>query len=270
MTALSDVRFAALRALGYTGATSDMLLAWLQDNASGVAPPPPPSGYTQNGVNSNINSFLFGFDPTAWLTVAAYTGSLWLDANDFDGQIFVFSNGSTTSMQAFFSSATNIRCQIGLGGILNFPVPDQSTGTHHYLISQQVVGAAHTASVAVDGVPISEQSTIANSLNPVLLTQLALMTFSNAVPPAESGIYVADWWLDQGYTDFTDQANIDRFQDNGVPISLGAFGQLPFGAAPLVYVGEDFVAADWNLGSNLGTGGPIDDGVAGSNVYTDV
>jgi len=30
MPQLSDVRFATLRALGYTGSTSDMLLAWLQ------------------------------------------------------------------------------------------------------------------------------------------------------------------------------------------------------------------------------------------------
>ena len=30
MAALSDLRFQALRSLGYTGATSDMLLAWLK------------------------------------------------------------------------------------------------------------------------------------------------------------------------------------------------------------------------------------------------
>ena len=30
MPALSDVRFEAMRALGFTGATSDMLLQWLQ------------------------------------------------------------------------------------------------------------------------------------------------------------------------------------------------------------------------------------------------
>jgi len=38
MPQLSDVRFAALRALGFTGSTSDMLLAWLQTFPFGGAP----------------------------------------------------------------------------------------------------------------------------------------------------------------------------------------------------------------------------------------
>jgi hypothetical protein len=42
MPQLSDVRFAALRALGFTGSTSDMLLAWLQSTPLGGTPPAVP------------------------------------------------------------------------------------------------------------------------------------------------------------------------------------------------------------------------------------
>lgn len=70
MPALSDVRFAALRSLGYTGATSDMLLAWLIDQSIAIPPAVTVPDAWANFLNENIpvgagaydrNDYWFGY-----------------------------------------------------------------------------------------------------------------------------------------------------------------------------------------------------------------
>lgn len=72
MATLTDARFDALRALGYTGATSDMLLQWLQ--ANGATSPSVPDAWVEMLAIKVLSGFT-GSRSTDWpalLTTLGY------------------------------------------------------------------------------------------------------------------------------------------------------------------------------------------------------
>ena len=62
---------------------------------------------------------------------------------------------------------------------------------------------------------------------------------------------MADWWFDRFWMDLTDPDNVKKFYDNG-PVDLGVNGEIPTGIPPVIFLGSDLVAADWNAGGALG------------------
>jgi hypothetical protein len=105
MTAMVDCRFAALRLLGHTGTTSDMLLAWLK--AEG--------GATSDSVNDawvemlTVQGFplsTYGSVQDAWwalLRSLGYTGSL----ADMEKDFWCLGGGSLASVWILLSGAWN-------------------------------------------------------------------------------------------------------------------------------------------------------------------
>ena len=89
MPTLSDDRFAALRAQGFTGATSDMLLQWLQAN-----------GATSNAVPDAwqemlaANGFTYGQRNDSWY---AFLGSLGYEGSLNDREMGFWGSGGTIS-----------------------------------------------------------------------------------------------------------------------------------------------------------------------------
>lgn len=67
---------------------------------------------------------------------------------------------------------------------------------------------------------------------------------------------MSDLWFDDSFIDFDVEANRRKFVSaSGEPVRLGTNGELPTGAAPLIFMGDTMVAADWNAGENRGTVG---------------
>lgn len=73
---------------------------------------------------------------------------------------------------------------------------------------------------------------------------------------------LAEFWMDVG-TEILEAdgtispANIAKFYNAGDPVPLGANGELPFGAAPVLYLHRDAAAAPDTFLDNLGTGGAM-------------
>jgi hypothetical protein len=79
MPALSDARFDALRALGYTGATNDMILQWLQ--ANGATSPALPDAWMEMLLFQADGAFTGGQRNDRWYTLLALNGFLAKDIN---------------------------------------------------------------------------------------------------------------------------------------------------------------------------------------------
>lgn len=67
---------------------------------------------------------------------------------------------------------------------------------------------------------------------------------------------IGDLWVSDEFIDLSATANRRKFIDgSGNPVFLGNNGELPTGTAPPIFFGSQHVTADWNAGTNLGTGG---------------
>ena len=89
MPALSDERFASLRAQGFTGATSDMLLQWLQ--ANGASANAIPDAWQEMLAS---NGFPYGQRNDSWY---AFLGSLGHEGNMNDREMGFWESGGTIS-----------------------------------------------------------------------------------------------------------------------------------------------------------------------------
>ena len=65
---------------------------------------------------------------------------------------------------------------------------------------------------------------------------------------------IAELWIDDVYTDFSNATNRDKFFNAGVPADLGADGSTPFGVAPDLYMKFVPGSLGVNSGADGGTG----------------
>lgn len=82
---------------------------------------------------------------------------------------------------------------------------------------------------------------------------------------------VADLWVNNGYIDFSIEANRrDFITEGGDSVDLGVNGETPLGSAPTIFYGSNYNAANWNSAINLGSGPNFPDDIGSGDNFTDV
>lgn len=211
--------------------------------------------FTVNAVNfDGTNDYL---TKAAQLTGAADGGnfaiSLW------------FQSGADATPRHFIDGAANLfRLAVDTGnkltgdfrlvaGTISFQFGSTTSllvagGWYHILVSY--TSATQTLHVYIDDVSETLDFSTTNA-NDMDWTQILRM-FHLTGPSQLMNGDIAEFWLDDNYIDFSVEANRRKFiGSDGKPVNLGANGELPLGAAPLVFFSG--ATADWH--TNKGTGG---------------
>ena len=128
-----------------------------------------------------------------------------------------------------------------------------STGSWHTVLWSMVSnGTSSQRHIYVDGVSASNQTWVQTRSTFDLTGGTSGILSDNNGSQNLNG-KIAGLYIDQTYTDFSQESNRNKFIDQlGYPIDLGADGSEPTGSSPLVYMKFDNTAS---FGTNVGTGG---------------
>jgi hypothetical protein len=128
-----------------------------------------------------------------------------------------------------------------------------STGSWHTVLWSMVSnGTSSQRHIYVDGVSASNQTWVQTRSTFDLTAGTSGILSDNGGSQNLNG-KIAGLYIDQTYTDFSQESNRNKFIDQlGYPIDLGADGSEPTGSSPLVYMKFDNTAS---FGTNVGTGG---------------
>lgn len=220
-----------------------------------------PPGFTPNGLNffngGSGNNYLINPSLTGVVDSPLGSLSVWTKLNGGDGVQMLQKR-----------DATNIRIDLqrGTSNVFSLRVFDNSgasfleadgtthitgTGWHHVLASWDTNHAAGFK-VLYLYVDDADTSPVISDSSPAFNVGYTAENCVFSTNTTNNNTALSEIWYAPGvFIDFSLPANRALFSSGGIPISLGATGNLPTGTAPAVYLHNAAATA----GINSGTGG---------------
>ena len=199
-----------------------------------------------------------------------FSGSFWVEPVDNKTIMHGWANpAGIFELQINFVNGKDLRVLLRTGGTVRRQITTDNPVPSGYRNIQVSFPSAGTTTVRVDGLIFTHTGTDSTGFGQGfnIYTDIGLLadrTGGNILGSPE----VSDCWIadDGEFLDFSVLANSQKFFNQGA-VDLGVNGELPTGTAPLIFFGSDYVAADWNGGTNLGNGGT---NFTNTGTFTDV